>query len=37
VLGTTLPLLKQMPQAAAFVEHARKLSQKLNVPVKLPA
>lgn len=36
VLGTTLPLIKQTPQAPTFTEHARKISQKLNIAVKLP-
>ncbi len=37
VLGTTLPIVKQTEQGQVFIEHTRRLSQKLNIPVKLPA
>jgi DeoR family transcriptional regulator, catabolite repression regulator len=37
VLGTTLPIVKQTEQGQVFLEHTRRLSQKLNIPVKLPA
>lgn len=36
VLGTTLPIIKQTDRATDFVEHARKLSEKFGVAVKLP-
>ncbi|NDJ19909.1 hypothetical protein [Myxacorys almedinensis] len=37
VLGTTLPIIKQSDRAGDFIEHARKLSEKLGVVVKLPS
>ena len=36
VLGTTLPIVKQTDKATDFVEHARKLSEKFGVVIKLP-
>jgi DeoR family transcriptional regulator, catabolite repression regulator len=36
VLGMILPIAKQIEQVDRFIESARILSKKLNVPVKLP-
>ncbi|MBW4541617.1 MAG: hypothetical protein KME43_21095 [Myxacorys chilensis ATA2-1-KO14] len=36
VLGTTLPIIRQTDRETNFVEHARKLSKKFGVVVKLP-
>ncbi|MBW4419391.1 MAG: hypothetical protein KME13_09195 [Myxacorys californica WJT36-NPBG1] len=37
VLGTTLPIIRQTDRETNFVEHARKLSKKFGVVVKLPS
>ncbi|NJR52398.1 MAG: hypothetical protein HC780_25300 [Leptolyngbyaceae cyanobacterium CSU_1_3] len=36
VLGMILPIVRQIEQVDRFIESARILSKKLNVPVKLP-